>query len=111
MRGRNEITMAVHSWSTGNKRDTFLVLFFGNGPAGKFEFRQEFARRKPSFCEFLYPHETHETIVKIGGRGGIRTHGRVAPTSDFESDAFNHSATLPLRSNYFSRIRLRSKPI
>jgi len=31
-----------------------------------------------------------------GGRGGIRTHGRVAPTSDFESGAFNRSATLPL---------------
>src|ERR1700733_1203574 len=30
-----------------------------------------------------------------GGRGGIRTHGSLATTSDFESDAFNHSATLP----------------
>ena len=30
-----------------------------------------------------------------GGRGGIRTHGTVARTSDFESGAFNHSATLP----------------
>ena len=30
-----------------------------------------------------------------GGRGGIRTHGTVTRTSDFESDAFNHSATLP----------------
>jgi integrase len=27
--------------------------------------------------------------VKNGGRGGIRTRGRVAPTSDFESGAFN----------------------
>jgi hypothetical protein len=34
-------------------------------------------------------------IRKTGGRGGIRTHGRVAPTPDFESGAFNHSATLP----------------
>jgi hypothetical protein len=38
-------------------------------------------------------------LVKIwqegGGRGGIRTHGTVARTSDFESGAFNHSATLP----------------
>jgi len=32
-----------------------------------------------------------------GGRGGIRTHGTVTRTSDFESDAFNHSATLPLK--------------
>ena len=31
-----------------------------------------------------------------GGRGGIRTHGRIAPTPDFESGAFNHSATLPV---------------
>jgi hypothetical protein len=34
-------------------------------------------------------------IIKVGGRGGIRTHGTVARTSDFESGAFNHSATLP----------------
>ena len=30
-----------------------------------------------------------------GGEGGIRTHGKIAPTSDFESGAFNHSATSP----------------
>ena len=30
-----------------------------------------------------------------GGRGGIRTHGSLATTSDFESDALDHSATLP----------------
>ena len=35
-------------------------------------------------------------VKSVGGRGGIRTHGRVAPTPDFESGAFNHSATLPL---------------
>ena len=29
------------------------------------------------------------------GDGGIRTPGRVAPTLDFESSAFNHSATSP----------------
>ena len=32
---------------------------------------------------------------EYGGRGGSRTHGKVAPTSDFESGALNHSATLP----------------
>src|ERR1017187_7877128 len=44
--------------------------------------------------------KSHKTIDSIyynqdGGRGGIRTHGSLATTSDFESDAFNHSATLP----------------
>ena len=34
--------------------------------------------------------------MKDGGRGGIRTHGTVTRTPDFESGAFNHSATLPL---------------
>src|SRR5262252_1151402 len=29
------------------------------------------------------------------GRGGIRTHGTVTRTPDFESGTFNHSATLP----------------
>jgi hypothetical protein len=40
-------------------------------------------------------------IRKTGGRGGIRTHGRIAPTPDFESGAFNHSATLPERAHLF----------
>ena len=38
------------------------------------------------------------SIVELwanGGRGGIRTHGWVTPSPDFESGAFNHSATLP----------------
>ena len=30
-----------------------------------------------------------------GGEGGIRTHGRLAPTPDFESGTFDHSATSP----------------
>src|SRR5689334_12252426 len=34
-----------------------------------------------------------------GGRGGIRTHVRIAPKPDFESGAFNHSATLPLEDS------------
>ena len=33
--------------------------------------------------------------MNIGGRGGIRTPDTVARTPDFESGAFNHSATLP----------------
>src|SRR5262245_15845475 len=31
----------------------------------------------------------------VGGRGGIRTPGSLSTTPDFESGAFNHSATLP----------------
>ena len=30
-----------------------------------------------------------------GGGGGIRTHGRLSPTSVFKTGAFNHSATPP----------------
>ena len=36
-----------------------------------------------------------QAFVFIGGEGGIRTHGRVAPTPDFESGTFDHSATSP----------------
>ena len=32
-----------------------------------------------------------------GGGGGIRTHGRLSPTSVFKTGAFNHSATPPVR--------------
>jgi hypothetical protein len=31
-----------------------------------------------------------------GGRGGIRTHGGLAPTAVFKTAALNHSATLPV---------------
>ena len=56
----------------------------------------ESCQKKTEFFEFFYFWETHKTLVKYGGRGGIRTHGSLATTSDFESDAFNHSATLPI---------------
>ena len=36
-------------------------------------------------------------IKGYGGGGGIRTHGRVAPSSVFKTGAFNHSATPPIR--------------
>ena len=55
----------------------------------------ESCQKKTEFFEFFYFVETHKTIVNIGGRGGIRTHGSLATTSDFESDALDHSATLP----------------
>jgi hypothetical protein len=32
----------------------------------------------------------------IGGQGGIRTHGELAPTAVFKTAALNHSATCPL---------------
>ena len=33
--------------------------------------------------------------MDFGGGGGIRTHGRLSPTSVFKTGAFNHSATPP----------------
>ena len=36
------------------------------------------------------------TFIEMdGGGGGIRTHGRLSPTSVFKTGAFNHSATPP----------------
>jgi hypothetical protein len=43
---------------------------------------------KNTFPEFFYFWKIHKTIVIIGGRGGIRTHGRIAPTPDFEREFF-----------------------
>ena len=37
-------------------------------------------------------------ICAYGGGGGIRTHGRLSPTSVFKTGAFNHSATPPTTS-------------
>ncbi len=41
--------------------------------------------------------ETKKNPLKgaFGGEGGIRTHGGFAPTPDFESGTFDHSATSP----------------
>ena len=35
----------------------------------------------------------------IGGQGGIRTHGELAPTAVFKTAALNHSATCPYQWN------------
>jgi hypothetical protein len=63
----------------------------------------------PNRSHFLYvgliggsikkgPKKTKEIRI-YGGRGGIRTHGGVAPTAVFKTAALNHSATLPERSH------------
>ena len=40
--------------------------------------------------------EAQEEFFTIdGGEGGIRTHGRVAPSPVFKTGAFNRSATSP----------------
>src|SRR5207245_2421799 len=58
-------------------------------------FRTSSSRQSPIFGKS--PHLLILLVVgEIGGRGGIRTHGAVTRTPDFESGAFNHSATLPL---------------
>jgi hypothetical protein len=35
-------------------------------------------------------------IFSLGGEGGIRTHGELAPTAVFKTAALNHSATSPI---------------
>src|ERR1035438_5849793 len=47
----------------------------------------------------------------VGGRGGIRTHVRIAPKPDFESGAFNHSATLPHKCSEGSMCRVSNEYI
>lgn len=37
----------------------------------------------------------HRQVIDSGGKGGIRTHGTENRTPDFESGAFDHSATFP----------------
>ncbi len=41
------------------------------------------------------PRSAGAAMLRIGGRGGIRTHGGLAPTAVFKTAALNHSATLP----------------
>ena len=44
-----------------------------------------------------------------GGEGGIRTHGERKPTVDFESTAFDHSATSPQQVQHASGFRRRAR--
>lgn len=46
----------------------------------------------------------------IGGEGGIRTHGWVAPSLDFESSTFDHSATSPCAGRNYTELNLRLRP-
>jgi hypothetical protein len=43
----------------------------------------------------LISYENQGFICVFGGEGGIRTHVRHSPKPDFESGAFDHSATSP----------------
>jgi hypothetical protein len=51
--------------------------------------------------------------LSSGGEGGIRTHGRIAPTPVFKTGAFNRSATSPisLKSTLYSALTGRRRPI
>ncbi len=42
-----------------------------------------------------YGKEASADIYGYRGRGGIRTHGRIAPTAVFKTASINHSDTLP----------------
>src|SRR6478736_5751144 len=48
------------------------------------------------FPEILCTSEKPTPWRCDGGRGGIRTHGGLAPTAVFKTAALNHSATLPV---------------
>src|ERR1700722_7189709 len=50
---------------------------------------------------FQLPHNCpteHFIATCCGGRGGIRTHGELAPTLVFKTSSLNHSDTLPYRN-------------
>jgi len=49
----------------------------------------ESCQKKIEFLEICDFGETHETIVNIGGRGGIRTHGSIAGSTNLDYKHFN----------------------
>ena len=70
-----------------------------------------FAPSRGNQAAFPSTAQTIDGQCVNGGRGGIRTHGTVTRTSDFESDAFNHSATLPMVHQTIARSRRNSSVI
>jgi hypothetical protein len=57
--------------------------------------RRRFSCGRESLATDEWPCHPKPDRAKDGGGGGIRTPGGLAPTSDFKSGAFNHSATPP----------------
>ena len=59
------------------------------------------------------PHKPRHMRCAIlnchGGEGEIRTHGNLAATPDFESGAFDHSATSPW--SFIRSVRGDGKPV
>ena len=47
------------------------------------------------FGKIILPEVVEASCNLVCGEGGIRTHGTVTRTLDFESSAFDHSATSP----------------
>ena len=54
-------------------------------------------QKAPRGAGLWAPDNSTERVSRScsGGEGGIRTHGDVATTPDFESGTFDHSATSP----------------
>ena len=52
------------------------------------------ASRKPQ-KSILYGMDNGGNRWVVGGQGGIRTHGELAPSAVFKTAAFDHSATCP----------------
>ena len=76
----------------------------------------------PPICNMKKTNKFSKLNNFRGGRGGIRTHGELAPTAVFKTAALNHSATLPSRRHpsraarrrhpAFCRVRMaRSMPV
>jgi hypothetical protein len=49
-------------------------------------------------CQFGLKRHSKTFYIKTGGRGEIRTHGGLAPTTVFKTVALNRSATLPAKA-------------
>ena len=54
--------------------------------------------KSPEWKNNKHRQQWENTLMPYGGGGGIRTHGRLSPTSVFKTGAFNHSATPPTPS-------------
>ncbi len=70
---------------------------------------RETARKANRAPKYFFLNQMHR--ARFGGRGGIRTHGELAPTAVFKTAALNHSATLPRRTDVSpARARLSRVP-
>jgi hypothetical protein len=92
---RHQLALSNQQEPSSVQKQQLMQTTLSDEPRNKPTYLADMASHVETGVETLAPQGSGSLDFTEHGSGGIRTHGRFDPTSDFESGAFNHSATLP----------------